>query len=43
VSWPTSIRTFASVLGATVSWREQSVQIEHRTAPTFPGFDGGAP
>jgi hypothetical protein len=26
-----------------VSWHEQSVQVEPRTAPTFPGFDGGAP
>jgi hypothetical protein len=26
-----------------VSWHEQSVQVEPRTAPTLPGFDGGAP
>ncbi len=26
-----------------VSWHEQSVQVEPRTAPTFPGFDTGAP
>lgn len=26
-----------------VSWHEQSIQIEPRTVPTFPGFHGGAP
>lgn len=36
--------TVSSVDGSfAVSWHEQSVQAEPRTAPTFPGFDGGAP
>ena len=26
-----------------VSWHERSIQVEPRTAPAFPGFNGGAP
>jgi hypothetical protein len=26
-----------------VSWHEQAIQVQPRTAPTFPGFNGGAP
>jgi hypothetical protein len=37
-------RLFATSADAfAVSWHEQSIQVEPRTVPTFPGFHGGAP